>query len=152
MDQLVASWEESAREGDPPGGKNVLDFQHHFLTFVDFPAYGWRSSRCRFFMILVSLESLQCILRSVTNLARSRAWDCEIRPREQRLPECFSIMESHFPIEIPAKLGKHLAIWELHVVAKITLFLKVSNLHTNSSWVRKTLCTNIAPKMGYFGQ
>ena len=44
-------------------GENVSDFQHNFLlTFISFPAHGWRSSRCRFSMILVSLESLRYLI------------------------------------------------------------------------------------------
>ena len=76
----------------------------------------------------MSLESFQYLLRSVINLVRSRAWVYEIRPREQKLPECFSMPEGHFPIEIPAKPGKILAIRELHIVAERVLFLKVPDL------------------------
>ncbi len=36
--------------------------------------------------------------------------------------------EGHFPIEIPVKLGKILAIRELHVVAERVLLLKVPDL------------------------
>ena len=114
-----------------PGRKNVSDFQHAFLTFIDFPVYGWLSSRCWFSMILVSLESLRCLLRSVTNLARSRVWACEIWSRKQRLLECFYLTKSHFPTEISAWLGKLLAIRELYVVAELVLSLKILNLQVN---------------------
>ena len=73
-----------------PEWKKVLDFQHNFLTFVDFPAHSWHSSGCLFSMILVSLVSSWCLLQSVTNLMRSRAWAWEIQPCEQRPPEWFS--------------------------------------------------------------
>ena len=41
-------------------------------------------------------------------------------------------------------------IWELHVIAKVTFFLKVSNLQTNSLRFGKTLFANITSKMGLF--
>jgi hypothetical protein len=44
------------------GWKNVSDFQHNFLTFVDFPTHSWCSSQCWFSMILVFMESSWCIL------------------------------------------------------------------------------------------
>jgi hypothetical protein len=40
----------------------------------------------------------------------------------------FSMLVGHFPIEIPTRPEKLLKIREFHVVAKVTLFLKVSNL------------------------
>jgi hypothetical protein len=73
-------------------------------------------------------------------LARSRAWVREIRSREQRPPECFSMSEGYFPIEIPAKPGKILAIRELHVVSERVLFLKVLDLRIKSQRVGKNLC------------
>ena len=56
----------------------------------------------------------------------------------------------HLPIEIPARSGKLLTIQELHVVAEVTIFLKVSNLRTKLLRVEKNLCANIASQMGYF--
>jgi hypothetical protein len=50
----------------------------------------------------------------------------------------------HFPIEIPAWPGKLLTIWELHAIAEVTLFLKVSSLRTKSLRVGKNLCANVA--------
>ena len=94
-------------------------------------------------MILVSLKSLRYLLRSVTNLIRSRAWAYEIWPRKQRLPECFSMTEGHFSIEIPAWSGEILEIQELHVIAECVLFLKILNLRINSQWAEKTLCMKV---------
>ena len=79
-------------------------------------------------------------------LARSRAWACEIWPREQWLPECFSVMESHFPTEILARPVKIFEIRLLHVVAEHVFFLKVPNLHMNSQWAKKTLCAKVIPR------
>ena len=88
-----------------PGWKNVSVFQHNFFTFIDFPTHSWRSSRCWFLMILVSLESLWYLLWNVANLAWSWAWACKIQPCEQSLLECFSMTESHFLTKIPTWLG-----------------------------------------------
>jgi hypothetical protein len=44
-----------------------------------------------------------------------------------------------FPIEIPAKSGKILAIRELHVMSERVLFIKVPNLRINSQRVGKNL-------------
>jgi hypothetical protein len=83
-------------------------------------------------MMFVSLESLQRLLRSVRNLAGIRAWASEIITCEQRLPECFSVMESHFLTEITTRPGKIKEIRELHVVAKRVFFLKFLNLWINT--------------------
>jgi hypothetical protein len=52
----------------------------------------------------------------------------------------FSMPKGNFPIEIPVKLGKILAIRELHVMSERVLFLKVPNLQIKSQQVRKNLC------------
>jgi hypothetical protein len=83
------------------------------------------------------MSSLEC-----HKLARSRAWACVIWPGEQRLQECFSVMESHFPTEILARPGKIFEIWLLHVAERV-FFLKVPNLHMNSQWAKKTLCAKV---------
>jgi hypothetical protein len=63
----------------------------------------------------------------------------------QRLPECFSVTDSHFPIEIPARPGKIFEIRELHIVAERVFFLKVSNLWINSQRAKKTLRGKVIP-------
>ena len=80
-------------------------------------------------------------------LARSQAWAYEIWPSEQRLPECFSVMESHFPTKIPARPGKIFEIRLLHVVAEHVFFLKVPKLHMNSQWAKKTVCAKVIPRV-----
>jgi hypothetical protein len=52
----------------------------------------------------------------------------------------FSMPKGNFPIEIPVKLGKILAIRELHVMSERVLFLKVLNLQIKSQQVGKNLC------------
>ena len=58
--------------------------------------------------------------------------------------------EGHFLIKIPAWLEKLLTIWELHVVAEVTLFLKGFNLRTKSLWAEKNLRANAAPQIDCF--
>ena len=97
-------------------------------------------------MILVSMESLRCLLRSLTNFKRSRALACKIWPCKQRLSECFSMLESHFPTEILARLGKIFEIHELLVVAECVLFLEVINLQINSQWAKKKIRAKVIPR------
>ena len=56
-------------------------------------------------------------------------WDTALRIEATRV---IFVVRSHLPIKIPAKPEKLLAIQELHVVVEGTLFLKDSNLQTNS--------------------
>jgi hypothetical protein len=52
-----------------------------------------------------------------------------------------SMSKGNFPIEIPVKPGKILAIRELQVVSERVLFLKVLDLQIKSQRVGKNLCT-----------
>jgi hypothetical protein len=51
-----------------------------------------------------------------------RAWTCEIWSCEQRPPSVFGPLEDIFPIGIPARPGKFLAIREFHVVHECVFF------------------------------
>jgi hypothetical protein len=51
----------------------------------------------------------------------------------------------HFSIGISTRLGKLLTIRKLHVVAEVTLFLKVFSLRTKFLRVGKNLCVNVGP-------
>ncbi len=97
-------------------------------------------------MIFVSLESLRCLLRSVINLVKRRAWACEISPRMRRLPECFSMTKCHFSTEIPARLGKIFEIQEFHIVAECVFFLKFLNFWINSQPAKNTLRGKVIPR------
>ena len=81
----------------------------------------------------MSLESLRCVLWSITNLARSWAWACEIWPCKQWLPECFFVTES-----------------QERVVHERVLFPTHSGLRINLLWVKKTLCASMATSGGKF--
>ena len=60
------------------------------------------------------------------------------------------MLRGHFLIEIPVRLGKLLTIRELHVVAEVTFFTKVSGLWTKLLRVGRNLCANTAPQIGCF--
>ena len=75
----------------------------------------------------------------------------DLRETELGLERYGSTNRGHrsvFPIEIPARPGKILAIWELHVVLECVLFLMVLGLRISSLWVRKTLCASVISSGG----
>ena len=80
-------------------------------------------------VILGTLERLRSILSNDITFAQIGA-----RMRELWLPEArvFEQFFSTFPTKIPAKPEMLPANRELHVVAKVTFFLQVSNLQVNS--------------------
>ena len=123
---------------------------------VEFPAefpYFRRFSRVRLSLLLESVYDDLRVPRKLAmssserhKLARSQAWACQIWHREQRLPECFFVTESHFPTKITARPGKILEIQELHVVAERVFFLEVLNLWINSQRAKKTLRGKVIPQ------
>ena len=85
-----------------PGWKNVLDFQHNFLTFIDFPAHGWRIPWCQFSMILVSMESSWCLLLECHKSCEDSSlglWDTALWTETTRV---IFVVRSHLPIKISA--------------------------------------------------
>jgi hypothetical protein len=60
----------------------------------------------------------------------------------------FGSPEGNFPIEIPARPGKILAIRELHVVSERVLFLKFMDLQIKLQQVGKNLCASTASSGG----
>uniref|UniRef100_A0A2N9F120 Uncharacterized protein n=1 Tax=Fagus sylvatica TaxID=28930 RepID=A0A2N9F120_FAGSY len=83
-----------------------------------------------------------------SGFAGIRAWACEIWPREQRPPGVFLVrLRDSFPIGIPARPGKFLAIREFHVVHGCVFFPTCPGLRINLLRVRKTLRASVATSL-----
>ena len=94
-------------------------------------------------VILGTLERLRIILSNDIMFAQIGA-----RMRELWLPEArvFEQFFSTFPTKIPAKPEMLPANRELHIVAEVALFIKVSNLWINSQRAEKTLRAKVIPR------
>uniref|UniRef100_A0A2N9H899 Uncharacterized protein n=1 Tax=Fagus sylvatica TaxID=28930 RepID=A0A2N9H899_FAGSY len=76
----------------------------------------------------------------------------EIWSREQRPPGVFLVrLRDSFPIGIPARPGKILAIREFHVVHECVFFPTCPGLRINLLRVRKTLRASVATSVGNSG-
>uniref|UniRef100_A0A2N9IQ48 Uncharacterized protein n=1 Tax=Fagus sylvatica TaxID=28930 RepID=A0A2N9IQ48_FAGSY len=123
-DQLVASRKDSAREGGCPGGKMRFAPSAFFLKSCP-------SSRA--FRICGN-----------PSLGLREIWS-----REQRPPGVFLVrLRDSFPIGIPARPGKFLAIREFHVVHECVFFPTCPGLWINLLRVRKTLRASVATSVG----
>ena len=120
----------------------MLDFQHVFARAVNVaPSIGFRCPWCLWkaydtlFLKVMDLHEVEFGLEGYSPENRGRRW-------------VFGSPEGNFSIEIPARLGKILAIRELHVVSECVLFLKVVDLWIKSLWVGKNLCANVTSSGG----
>ena len=148
VDQLTASRKESAREGSCPGGKTHQIFSAFslfssvFACTVDVaPDVGFRSSWClwkacaTFFLKAMDLREVELGLERYSPTNRGRR-------------SVFGSSEDIFPIKIPSRPGKILAIRELHVMSEHVLSLKVIDLWITLQRVGKNLCASAASSGG----
>ena len=131
------------------GGK-LWNFHDSLISSVCFHAHGRRSSWCRILVILVSLESLRYLLPKKYGLYTELNLGSRDMILRMEAIGMFLMPRGHFLIEIPAWPEELLTIWELHVIAEVTLLLKGFNLQTKLSQVGRNLPTNIASQIGCF--
>uniref|UniRef100_A0A2N9G1A0 Uncharacterized protein n=1 Tax=Fagus sylvatica TaxID=28930 RepID=A0A2N9G1A0_FAGSY len=111
-DQIAASWKESAREGGCPLPTSVFDILG-VSGKLALPS----------FLKFLDLQEIELWL-------------------ERYGPTNRGHQVGNFPIKIPARPGKILAIQEFHVVSERVFFLKVMDFQITLQRVEKNLCAN----------
>uniref|UniRef100_A0A2N9H2C8 RNase H type-1 domain-containing protein n=1 Tax=Fagus sylvatica TaxID=28930 RepID=A0A2N9H2C8_FAGSY len=98
----------------------------------------------------VPSESLRCLLLQGSGFMGIRPWVREIWFHEQGPRGVFGPFEDSFPIVIPARPGKILAIREFHVMHECVFFPTCPGSRINLLRVRKTLRASVATSVGKF--
>uniref|UniRef100_A0A2N9FFK6 Uncharacterized protein n=1 Tax=Fagus sylvatica TaxID=28930 RepID=A0A2N9FFK6_FAGSY len=147
----MVMWALETKLVQPKGNGSPWLLGHHGMsplhggvagTTVDVaPNIGFRRSWCRwkasatFFLKAVDLREVKLGLERYNPANRGRR-------------SVFGSLEDVFPIKIPIRPGKILAIRELHVVSKHVLSPKVMDLRITLQRVGKNLCASAASSGG----
>ena len=100
------------------------------------PDVGFRHSWCRW-------KSCAPFFLKVLDLRETEFGLERYSPANRGHQSVFGSPEDNFPIGIPARPGKILAIRELHAVSEHVLSLKVIDLRITLQRVRKNMCASV---------
>jgi hypothetical protein len=132
VDQLAASWEDSAREGGCPG-ENASDLQRIFPYFLSvFARIFDLAPEVSFRRSWYHRKACATLSLKVLDLQETGFGFARYGSANRGHWSVFGPSEAIFPIEILARPGKFLTIREFHVVSEHVLFPTYPGLWINS--------------------